>query len=279
MYFLVDLNFEKSSLIETTIDDKCLKDIAFGAKYKTVAGLEYKNVLIQLKEADPQDQEFLMNAHIIANNIIQYTDNMITYDNDVIYSLYIILKDVIYMSKQIAIDLKQFVRSNNIGMIYSDGSSSKSQNTASFGCCKLLKESEKLIADDETAYDCFTERLWDYEGYNGIIDNGTNNIGELSGIKFAIENFTDRPIQIIISDSIYGLKCYREYIHNWKNNGYKAYNGKDIKNKDLILETYNELEDVQRDKIVLFKWTKGHANDQFNEICDLLAKDALGIVK
>lgn len=279
MYILVNFAFEKSSLVETTVDDKCLKSIAFGAKYKTVSGLEYKDVLIPLINVDYNDQEYLLNNHIITNNIIQYSGGNNYYSDTEIYSLFVILKDVLHLAKNITIDNIRAVTKNDIGIFYSDGSSSKDKNAASFGCCKLLKESSKLEADDDTAFDCFTNRLWDYEAYNGIVESGTNNVGELSGLKFAIENFSDKQIQIIISDSIYGIKCYREYIHNWKNNGYKAYNGKEIKNKELITETYKELTEAQNKKIVLFKWTKGHNKDQFNEICDTLAKDALGIIK
>ena len=125
--------------------------------------------------------------------------------------------------------------------------------------------------------DDFTGKKFIFDAFSGTIKEGTNNIGELTAIKIAIENFNNKTFQLIISDSIYGIKSYREYIHVWKNNGYKTYSKKEIKNKDLIIETYEELKEVQKNKIVLLKWTKGHDQNSFNEKCDELAKKELGI--
>ena len=36
-----------------------------------------------------------------------------------------------------------------------------------------------------------TENKWDYEKFSGIINDGTNNIGELNGIKTSLENISE----------------------------------------------------------------------------------------
>ena len=54
-------------------------------------------------------------------------------------------------------------------------------------------------------YDDFTGRNFKFDAFAGKIENGTNNIGELTAIKVAIENFGNKKYQMIISDSIYGL--------------------------------------------------------------------------
>ena len=100
-----------------------------------------------------------------------------------------------------------------IGISYTDGSFSKNQTSAAYACCKLLNESPDGLLDD------FTGKKFIFDAFSGTIKEGTNNIGELTAIKIAIENFNDKTFQLIISDSIYGIKSYREYIHVWKNNG------------------------------------------------------------
>jgi len=182
-----------------------------------------------------------------------------------------VLKPILERQKLMSLDVISIIDSINVDIIYSDGSSSKNNAAAGYGVCKLLEESTN------GTYDSFTGKFWTYTTYSGRIENGTNNIGELSGVKAAIINSGEKPIQIIISDNIYSIKSFREYVYTWKNNGWLAYNKKPIKNKELIQEIYSELSKKSSEKIILFKWTKGHAGDSFNEICDKIAKKESGV--
>lgn len=267
-FILVDATFDSSSLIETLIDDKILKEYAYGMKYKSPR-LEYGNILIPLILMDESDHEFSMNYYKLAQKVVQKQG--ITYSEDVYYSLYKTFSEIINKDVNCSLNVIDLVDEDNIGIFYTDGSFSKNTEEAAYACCQLLDESNDGLADD------FTGRKFEFNAYSGKIEKGTNNIGELTAIKVAIENFHGKKYQMIISDSIYGIKSYREYIHTWKNNGYKAYNKKPIKNKELICETYAKLQEKQNDHIVLLKWTKGHANNSFNEKCDEMAKKELGI--
>lgn len=265
-YLLLNSTFESSSVIEDIVDNQILKDFPYATKYKTPI-LSYGNILIPYIVTDPNDTDFLL----LEGTLFSHLTSAITITRDMVYSIFKVFKDVLSKQKSMLIDILSVVNIDNIGIIYSDGSSSKIKGAAGYGVCKLTEESTNGTYDD------FTGKLWNYEAYSGRIENGTNNVGELTGVKSAIINTNHKPIQIIISDNIYSIKSFREYVYNWKNNGWLAYNKKPIKNKELIQETYNDLLNVLKDKLVLFKWTKGHAGDSFNEICDKLAKKESGV--
>ena len=267
-YLLVNATFESSSILEDLLDNVCLKEIALGAKYKEPK-LEYDNVLIPLILCDNTNQEFVLGYPKIVQHITQQSG--ITYSEDVYYSLFVVFKEVLEKSKAMSITITECIDEEQIDIFYTDGSFSKNTEAAAYACCKLLNEDVNGLIDD------FTGRKFKFDAFSGKIENGTNNIGELTAIKVATQNFGDKKYQLVISDSIYGIKSYREYIHTWKKNGYKAYNKKPIKNKELITETYELLREKQNEKIVLLKWTKGHANNSFNEKCDEMAKKELGI--
>lgn len=268
-YLLINLSTPVSSVIETLVDDTILKDIPFGRKFKTPS-LSYENILIPFLIADQKDSDFILNYDNITSHVIQ--TNYFSYGDDVYYSLFKVFKELINKAKTFSFQVLDQISEEDIDLTYTDGSHSKNENKASYACCKLLTEDANGVLDD------FTGKKWTYKPFSGVINDGTNNIGELTAIKVAIENLQSKKYQVIISDSIYSIKTYREYIHVWKNNGYKAYNKKDIKNKELIIDTYEKIKNAG-DKIILFKWTKGHNNNSFNEICDELAKNELGIEK
>ena len=265
-YLLLNVTFEASSVIEDIVDNKILKEIPFGFKYK-IPVLSYGNVLIPYISTDMNDSEF----KLLEGLIFSHCTSPMGIEQDMVYSIYDIFKEVFGKQKTMLFDIISIISDNNISITYSDGSSSKKKNTAGFGVCKLTEESQNGV------YDNFSKKMWNYETISGRIENGTNNIGELNGLHASIINFNDKPVQLIISDSEYSIKTFREYVYVWKNNGWLTYSKKPIKNKELIQETYNELLNQLKNKIVLFKWVKGHANDPFNEICDELAKKESGV--
>lgn len=268
-FILVDASFETSSMLEALLDDTLLKELAYGMKYKTPR-LEYDHVLVPLVLMDPNDHGFSMNYYKLVQKVVQQQG--VVYSEDVYYSLYKVFGEIVNKyDTNFSLNVVDVVNEDDIGIFYTDGSFSKNTEEAAYACCQLLTESDEGLMDD------FTGRKFNFNAYSGKIENGTNNIGELTAIKIAVENFSGKKYQMIISDSIYGIKSYREYIHTWKNNGYKAYNKKPIKNKELICETYAKLQEKQNEHIVLLKWTKGHANNSFNEKCDEMAKKELGI--
>lgn len=104
---------------------------------------------------------------------------------------------------------------------------------------------------------------------NGKIEKSTNQIAELTAIlealKYLSEWVPDRAA-VIKTDSKYAMDSLTVWIKKWKINGYKTANGKDIKNKDLILSCYNLLTDK-----ITFEHVRAHTGIVYNEMADRLA--------
>ncbi len=96
----------------------------------------------------------------------------------------------------------------------------------------------------------------------------TNNRMELMAVIAALESLKKTNLDIIIySDSNYVVKAVEEgWLKNWIKTNFKG--GK--KNKDLWLRFY----ELFQDHNIKFKWVKGHADNKYNNRCDMLATAA-----
>ncbi len=97
---------------------------------------------------------------------------------------------------------------------------------------------------------------------NGSLPKGTNNVAELTaavkGLAYAALNYRDEEV-ILVSDS--------QLVLGYASGGYKI---KALHLADLyckLRKLYNYLEADGR-------WVKGHSGDEYNELCDKLAKSA-----
>lgn len=70
----------------------------------------------------------------------------------------------------------------------------------------------------------------------------TNNIGELSAILHALKTVylhaSEYDKIYIITDSKYCIDCLTRYVKGWKKNGWLDSKGNTIKNKELIIDLY-----------------------------------------
>ena len=96
----------------------------------------------------------------------------------------------------------------------------------------------------------------------------TNNRMELMAVIAGLQALKKENIPITIySDSQYVVKAVEQgWLKNWIATDFKG--GK--KNKDLWMQ-YHEL---AKNKKIRFVWVKGHADNPFNNRCDLLATAA-----
>ena len=271
-YVLLNISVPLNSIFENSMDNECLKDIAFSSKIKTKSSIDYNNVLC------PVESDVALSDSVRA--LTSYTLSKLgvgveVFKDPELNAIWTLLSPAISKKlTRLTVSLDKRLTPGDMDILYSDGSSSKAENAASYGCCKLTKQDPTGLLDE------LTGQTFLYETFSGRIEDGTNNIGELTGVRTAINNIDEeKHYHVIISDSNYSIKTYREYIYNWRNNGYKTYNKKDIANKQLIIDTYAELEAKNDKNIILFKWTKGHVGTSFNEVCDELAKNELGIQK
>ena len=103
---------------------------------------------------------------------------------------------------------------------------------------------------------------------NGGQIETTNNRMELVAAIKAVTYFNEKKELTIFTDSKYLKDGIESWIHKWKNNGWKTANKKPVKNKDLWIELDNEIDKHN----VTWNWVKGHANNEFNEKADFLAR-------
>ena len=73
--------------------------------------------------------------------------------------------------------------------------------------------------------------------YNGrVLREPSNQRGELMGICRALEICIEQGVSdaVIVTDSLYAIKCFTTWWPVWKRNGWKTAKGQDVKHLDLI---------------------------------------------
>lgn len=105
--------------------------------------------------------------------------------------------------------------------------------------------------------------------------NTTNNRMEIEGLYQALKyvgNTIGRNVEVVIyTDSTYVRDGLLKWIKNWKNNGWKTSEKKDVLNKDLWIkldEVYTSMSNVQ------LEWCKGHSVNKWNNLADKLCSEA-----
>ena len=97
----------------------------------------------------------------------------------------------------------------------------------------------------------------------------TNNRMELSAAIGALSSVREGSTVALYTDSQYMKNAFtRNWLRNWKRNGWKTSQGTDVLNKDLWLR----LDELFSSRQVFFRWVKGHAGNTYNERCDMLAR-------
>jgi len=120
-------------------------------------------------------------------------------------------------------------------------------------------------------------------GWGVVIKNG--EVAELSGgdpdttnnrmeLTAAIEALKTLPLPskvALTTDSQYLKDGITVWIHNWKRNGWRTSDKKPVKNADL----WHELDALNQQHEVDWRWVRGHNGHPENERCDQLAHEAI----
>lgn len=132
--------------------------------------------------------------------------------------------------------------------IYTDGSSRGNPGPGGYGAILMAGQHKKEIS----------------QGFRKT----TNNRMELMAVIAALEALKKEGQQVLVySDSSYVVKAVEEgWLKKWIKTNFAG--GK--KNKDLWLR-FNDLAQLHT---VRFKWVKGHADNAYNNRCDILATSA-----
>jgi ribonuclease HI len=95
----------------------------------------------------------------------------------------------------------------------------------------------------------------------------TNNRMELTAVIEALASLKRTCDVTLHTDSEYVRKGITEWIHTWKQRGWKTADRKPVKNADL----WARLDALRSLHHVDWRWVKGHAGDPGNERADALA--------
>lgn len=100
----------------------------------------------------------------------------------------------------------------------------------------------------------------------------TNQRMEMYAVIKALSSQIKPSKFTIFTDSSYVCNAYnKKWVTNWKKNGWKTADGKDVANKDLWLH----LDKLWEYHTVEIFHVKGHSVNFFNNECDKMAKNAI----
>lgn len=103
----------------------------------------------------------------------------------------------------------------------------------------------------------------------------TNNKMELMAAIMALETLDKASVITIVTDSTYVKNGVTAWIFGWKKNGWRTSNKKPVKN----VEFWQRLDAAQARHTVTWKWVKGHAGHDENELADELARAGMAPFK
>ena len=137
--------------------------------------------------------------------------------------------------------------------IYTDGSCLENPGNGGWAAIIIINEQKKIISGNQK--------------------NTTNNRMELLAPIEALKTLEINSEIEIITDSKYVKLGITEWINNWKKNGWKTANKKEVKN----IELWKELDSLVENFNIKWSWVKGHSTDQLNNEVDLIAKKAANL--
>lgn len=141
-------------------------------------------------------------------------------------------------------------------VIYTDGSASPNPGAGGWGCIVPI--------DDKTEIKL-----------SGGFVTTTNNRMELLAVIKALEEFGPNKTFDIYIDSEYAKNGLTMWMHGWHRKGWKRFDFNTgleipIKNLDLWQKAYP----LYKENKIYFHKVKAHTGDKYNEMVDVLAKEA-----
>ena len=140
----------------------------------------------------------------------------------------------------------------DIVTIYTDGACSKNPGPGGWGCVLIYGSHRKEAS--------------------GSAQDTTNNRMELTAAIEALRMLKRSCKVDLYTDSAYLCNAFeKSWLDHWRRNGWKTSNKHEVENRDLWeqLITLCETHEVQFHKV------KGHSDNEENNRCDKLARDAI----
>lgn len=137
-------------------------------------------------------------------------------------------------------------------IIYTDGACSGNPGPGGWGSILMYKENKKEIS--------------------GGKKDTTNNVMELTAVIEALKLLKFKCKVSVYSDSAYVVNAFNQkWIYGWMKNGWKNASKEPVKNKEL----WEELYELTKEHEVTFIKVKGHSDNEFNNRCDEMAREAI----
>ena len=137
-------------------------------------------------------------------------------------------------------------------IIYTDGACSGNPGPGGWGAILMYKDAKKEIS--------------------GGMKETTNNIMEITAVIEALKCLKVESDVQVYSDSAYTVNAFNQgWIYNWMKNGWKTSGKEPVKNKELWQELYAL---TKKHKVEFIK-VKGHADNEFNNRCDEMARNEI----
>ena len=133
-------------------------------------------------------------------------------------------------------------------LIYTDGACRGNPGPGGWGAILMMGEHRKTLCGGELAT--------------------TNNRMELMAAIQALEALNKPCMVELHTDSQYVKRGVTEWLHLWKARGWRTMTKGAVKNEDL----WRRLDAARARHEVDWRWVKGHAGHEFNEIADELAR-------
>lgn len=112
------------------------------------------------------------------------------------------------------------------------------------------------------------------ENYGAEFDT-TNNRMELTAALAALEALSTLKLPVrdvtVFTDSQYVQKGMSVWMESWKRNGWRTWERKPVKNRDL----WERLDELAANFLIDWQWVKGHAGNKYNERCDQMTRRAV----
>ncbi len=110
---------------------------------------------------------------------------------------------------------------------------------------------------------------------SGSNSSTTNNCMELISVIESINYIKTLNVIIldpieVYTDSTYVMQGAMNWMKKWKLNNWRTSDKKDVANKDIWLRL-SDLQDVYN---LVFHWVKGHADNEYNNLVDRIARNS-----
>ena len=135
-------------------------------------------------------------------------------------------------------------------LIYTDGGCEPNPGIGGWGVVLLYNEHTKELSGGEP--------------------DTTNNRMELTAAIEGLSALSRKCEVVLVTDSEYVKRGITEWMPAWKRRGWVRKGG-ELKNIDL----WKQLDVLTQKHTIEWRWVKGHAGNELNERCDILAKEMI----